>query len=154
MSLDNETHFLVIDFDLRSGGDLRRLVRALKTDFFALHSSLHEATLEFCGDGRDVNKQIEHFAGAILALPPTLRSVWDGCSERIANVGIQAGRGPFPFELPISTHSLGLLLSIGAALKLSVYPPFVQTPDREAPAEAAKPVRKRRKAAPSGSTAA
>lgn len=122
--LDPETLFLNVDLELRSAEPLDALVKALGpvTVLRFTEQAPYLANLECPQDGPlDVESTLEVLLGLIEALPADARKIWDGCTQRRFDIGLQAGLGPRSFARTISPSVVVRLAAVGAELGLTIY---------------------------------
>lgn len=123
------THFLNVDFDLESERGIAELMEALGRKVIVLCQTDTLASFELCREHESVEACLSKFASAIECLPPSARSIWDGCARRTANVGIQAGLQPRSAEFSISRPVIMAFAAIGCDLTFTIYAPLPK-PDR------------------------
>lgn len=120
------THFLNVDFDLESDRSIADLTVALGRKVIILCQTDRLVSFELFSDHKSIETCLTKFACAINDLPPNARRIWDGCTRRTANVGIQAGFRPHSIEFSISHLTIGALTEIGCDLTFTVYAPLAQ----------------------------
>jgi hypothetical protein len=115
--------FLNIDVDVRS----RRSLSALASAWPWAQDPLGNSRwLVFSGRGhaRTAEATANELVEQVNALPSLARRSWDLASKRTFDIGVQGGIGPRAFEkVQLSPETLARVASIGARIKLTVYPP-------------------------------
>ena len=131
--IEATTEFLNVDLELAGPSDLAGLVEAL-TPVFVLHITSEfpfVANLEV--ESGNVNMDCDATISALLDLVDKLdddaRGVWDQCTLRRFNVGLQSGLEPHCAEYSISAPSLQRLAAAGAEVMFTVYGSRYQPPD-------------------------
>lgn len=127
-----ETKFLNVDLELESTSDLSPLSQHFGEEVCVLFGgwvgeryvlSLETTSETPCPSGAlDADAVIHDFIALVSALPLPLRSLWDGCCSRVFDIGIDAGTAPFPFRQDVPEVTLQNASSVGAALRITVYP--------------------------------
>jgi hypothetical protein len=82
--------------------------------------------LVFSGRGhpRTADATANELVEQVNAFPSLARRSWDLASKRTFDIGVQGGIGPRAFEkVQLSPETLARVASIGARIKLTVYPP-------------------------------
>jgi len=119
------THFLNVDLELVTDGVVDPLLDHWSAEVAVLRNSVEAgsrtAWLELNDQYESPERVIVEFLKLIDALPGQLRAVWDACSDRCFNIGIQAGAEPHASAFPISSGTLGRIAAVGARLELTVY---------------------------------
>lgn len=115
------TEFLNLDLDLGARSGIASLVAAFGPRTMVLHQDDQEAHLELWAKPKTVDEAIRRFAARVARFPPTTRRLWDRCSLRSLNVGIQGGQDPHCVEFKVSRSSITALRSMGAVLVFSLY---------------------------------
>lgn len=126
--MDGVIKYLNTDLDLTSDDDLTALAAAFAAGgVFALHVSRNEAGF-WCArfETHEEHSEPEPNIAAILALveclAPPLRLLWAGCSQREFNIGYDCGLEPWAFNQGLSSELLGRMATMGASLRISLYP--------------------------------
>lgn len=115
------TRFLNVDLDLFADGDLGELVRALAPRLFLLHHEHGFWCFELERERTSAEEVIREVVAVVHALPPPSRALWDACTRRRMNLGVQAGAGPHPWQTALSHEALTLLVGVGAEVAITVY---------------------------------
>jgi len=119
------THFLNVDLELVTDGVLEPLVKHWSAEVAVLRNSAEAgsrtAWLELNDQYESPERVLVEFLNLIDALPGKLRAVWDACTDRCFNIGIQAGVESHASAFPISSGTLGRIAAVGARLELTVY---------------------------------
>ena len=117
------TEFINVDLDLTGPADLAPLSTALK-GVHAVHST-DEAPfftiLEVDDVGLDVGATMHRFLELIESLDSSGRRLWDQCSVRRFNIGIQSGLGPNSTLYSLPAPLLARVASVGAEVIITVY---------------------------------
>ncbi len=77
--------------------------------------------LELCSHPRDVCERVCAFVKRVTALPPHAKRVWDRAQTRTFDIGIQAGLGPYPFEMILDPNAVQAIANAGGQVQVSVY---------------------------------
>jgi hypothetical protein len=115
--------FLNIDVDVRSRRSLSALASAWP---WAQDPYGNSRWLYYSGHGRGRTAEAtaNELVKQVIALPSLARRSWDLASKRTFDIGVQGGVGPRAFEkVQRSPETLARISSIGARIKLTVYPP-------------------------------
>ena len=123
MKGERKPHFMNVDLDLKSRADLAPLVARLARRASVLrsdrHRGLHCATFELLSSRQHTPERcIAGLARLIEGLPVTERRL----TQRIFDVGIQAGADGHVFRPTITTATLARVAALRAALTVTVYP--------------------------------
>jgi hypothetical protein len=125
------THFLNVDLELVTEGVVDPILDHWSTNVAVLRNSAEEgrrtAWLELKDQYESPEDVIVEFLKLIDALPGQLRAVWDACSDRCFNVGIQAGNESHSSAFRISSGTLGRIAAVSARLELTVYSKIPKT---------------------------
>lgn len=126
MNLD-ETHRLGAELELVASRSLHTLFEHIGGAVSALRNSvegdIHTLWLELAPSESSPDEAISRYAAIFDALPPELRTVWDGCTDRCVNVGLQAGFHPHAFPLLASREAIAELARLGLRLQITLYAP-------------------------------
>jgi hypothetical protein len=129
--------YLNTDLDLTSADDLKPLGAALEAGGVRpLHvthgeDGLWYACFETDEQYDEPEPNIAAMIAVIEALAAPLRSAWDACSRREFNLGYDCGLEPWAFNQGMSPELLRRMASIGASLRLTLYPDRDQDSQRE-----------------------
>jgi len=117
------TVFLNVDLDLEGPANLAPLVRALgPVDI--LHQSdaaPFVAHLEIDQVGLDCLATISALLDLVEGLAPDARALWDQCTTRSFNIGIQSGLAPHYSEYALPATLLSRLAAVGADAVVTIY---------------------------------
>jgi hypothetical protein len=123
-----ETHYLNTDLDLVAPCDLEPLVVALTAggvpplSVYQREDGCWAATLETEETFRQPEPNIAALLTAIESLGPEARAVWAACNTREFNLGYDCGDEPWAFTDQLTTETLARIASLGASLRLTLYP--------------------------------
>jgi len=118
------TAFLNVDLEIRLRRGLDELLKHLGKRMFVLHQEEQWARLELNGSGKlPFDKTLQTIAKTIHLLPPEAKLLWDNCSLRRLDIGIQAGAQPRAAQFNISQKIAAQLLSIQVEIGLTIYAP-------------------------------
>jgi hypothetical protein len=121
MTASPEPGVVNIDLDIRLRQGLDTLLSQLEQRVLVLHRDDDFARLESDGVGAGtLAKTFENLAGALEALPPEAKALWDGCAPRL-DIGLRATPGVAGFT--ISREMVERLARRGVEIGLTVYPP-------------------------------
>jgi hypothetical protein len=120
------THFLNVDLELITRGDVSSVLSELGSSVFVLRDSSDHGRrvvwLELAGgDPADANDAVARFVRLVRALSSDARRAWDDSDDRCLNVGIQGGSAPDAAVFPIAAESVAGMAEIGARLAVTVY---------------------------------
>ena len=127
-----EIRYLNTDLDIESQEDLTTLIEAFGDEVFVLHHGLikgmHHASFEFSHDHSSVpDEVIRRYCDLIEALPPTAKMIWNQCSTRLIDIGVESGSSPNCYRFEVHPSTLDRVSAIGASLAGSIY--AMQTED-------------------------
>lgn len=119
--------FLNVDLDLRSRADLTPLVDRLEPKTVVLRAEkyrgIYVASFELLSFRASTpDGCIAGLAGLIEDLPPAARRLWNGASERVFDVGIQAGADRQAFKPKIKAATLERVAALRADIVVTIYP--------------------------------
>ena len=123
------TTYLNTDLDLSAPCDLAPLCAAFEeAGVSPLHLEQREdgswwARLETDRQYDSPEANIAAMLDVIEALPPSLRAVWDSCTQRDFSIGYDGGDEPAAFEQMLSAALLGRMAARGARLGITIYAP-------------------------------
>ena len=123
----SETHRLGAELELVARSSLHTLLEHLGGAVYALRNSVeggvHTLWLELAPSECSLDEAISRYAAIFDALPPEMRAVWDSCTDRCVNVGLQAGFRPHAFPLLASCDAIAKLARLGLRLQITLYAP-------------------------------
>lgn len=123
----DETTFLNVDLDIRSGAPLDDLVNAFGRRVVILYvgreGRQYGAHLELAVSPAGADRTIQRFVTLVADLPRSARRLWQAARTREFNVGVQAGSGPHAFGLRLRPATLQSAAKIGAHIAFTVYAP-------------------------------
>lgn len=123
-AVEPTTEFLNIDLELEGPVDIAPLIQAL-SPVYVLHSSSKApfmANLEIePGVGMDFHSTMLAFLTVIESLDHATRALWDQCTKKCFDIGLQSGLEPHCSQYSLSASHLQRLASIGAELVITVY---------------------------------
>jgi hypothetical protein len=121
------TEFLNVDLDIVSDAKLQALVDAFGRRVCVLHVGRerrrYAAHLELAATPRNADRAIRAFAALVEGLPRSARTVWNNARRREFNIGLQAGRTPYSYELGLQPETLRVAAAIGTGVGVTVYAP-------------------------------
>lgn len=119
----SDTQFLNIDLDLESKHDIRPLAEAWGEDVFTFRldndDGIWRGSFETMED--DAEKIIDKYYQLVTGLSPALRELWDSASQRIFDIGFEAGSDPRVFQAHLSDQAVAKIHSIGGSLTVTIY---------------------------------
>jgi hypothetical protein len=124
-----ETHFLNVDLDIYSKGDLQPLVKAFGSKVHVLYvgreSRKYGAHLEVSQHTRsaDADSTLRTFCRLIERLPERERSLWKNATVRSFSIGIRSGTHPNPCDFTIQPGTVKAVSEVAAQIVLTIYPP-------------------------------
>ncbi len=125
MSNGEPTTLLTTELELVAPFDLSPLLAHLGSRASPLRNSVdgavHTLWLEPDPEPRDLDAAIDHWVTIVDALPAHLRSLWDACTDRCLNTGIQSGFSPHASRLAVSEGSVKGAARIAVRLVFTVY---------------------------------
>ena len=123
----NETQRLGAELELVARSRLRTLLEHIGGAVNALRNSVEDGVqtlwLEHVPLESSLDEAISRYAAIFDALPPELRAVWDSCTDRCVNVGVQAGFHPHAFPLLASCEAIAKLARLRRRLQITLYAP-------------------------------
>lgn len=119
----SSTHFLNVDLDIRGESGLDELLDAFNPAVIVPNQDgKNFVSLEIArAHPQSVDETILVFCNLVQQLPPEVRAVWDNCTMRCMNIGIQAGTKPHSECFHISGKTISLLSAIKAEIAFTVY---------------------------------
>jgi hypothetical protein len=120
--MNKKTKFLNVDLELRGAGDLDELLEALEPFAFAMsYEPGTYAALELNEDPATAKDAIRQFHDAIMALPASAKTTFDGLKARNFDIGIQSGSDPAPAFFRLPAETLALVGALNAEVTFTVY---------------------------------
>ena len=123
-----QTHFLNVDLELITRGEISPLLAQWSTKVAVLRDSMEDGQrtiwLELNGQPGEVEHAVLGFLDLVGKLPDPVRELWNGCDDRCFNVGIQAGSTPHDATFTISPRTLGRIAAVMARVAFTVYAPI------------------------------
>jgi len=128
-----ETHFLNVDLDVFSRSPLDALAASFAGKAFPLyvgrHGNRYRAHFELSAAYRkSADTRITGLVRLVKSLPRAARTVWNQAYRRDFNIGIQAGREPYCYEVPLNPETLKLVSSVDARVVVTIYAAEVRNP--------------------------
>ncbi len=75
-----------------------------------------------CGEFYDhPEPEVATLLAAVEALDPPARAAWDGCSQRVFDLGYYCGTKPFSVRHDLSPGTLARLVAAGGLLRITLY---------------------------------
>ena len=121
--------YLNTDLDLVAADDLTALAASLEArGVHPLHVDRHEDGLWYATfEADETYEQPEPNIAAMLAVIESLGEpagrAWRACAVREFNIGYECGSEPWAFNQEISGRTLRRVADVGAALRITLYPP-------------------------------
>ena len=123
-----QTHFLNVDLELTTRGEIAPLLALWKKEIVVLRNSIDDGVrtvwLEVVPEQRGVEQVLLCFLDMIEKFPDDVRELWNACEDRCFNVGIQAGSTPHDSTYSVSPHTLGRVAAAMARVAVTVYAPM------------------------------
>ena len=121
-----EIRYLNTDLEIESKKELTTLIEAFGKEVFILHHGLikgmHHASFEFSHDHSSVpDEVIRRYCDLIEALTPTAKMIWNQCSTRLIDIGVESGSSPNCYRFEVQQSTLDRVATIGASLAVSIY---------------------------------
>ena len=133
------TQFLNVDLEMIADVDLAPFLAQVASQVVVLRDSIDGPTrtvwLELDAEPEDMDDAVRRYVALIEALPAAIRELWDACSDRCLNVGIQAGQLPHAAEYRMSPASVAGVARIRAGLEVTVYGTETPQDDGDTPTE-------------------
>ena len=120
------THFLNVDLDVFSRSPLDALAASFAGKAFPLYvgrrGNRYCAHFELSASNRkSADTRIIGLLRLVKSLPRAARVVWNQAYRRDFNIGIQAGKTPHCYEVPLNPETLKLVSSVGARVVVTIY---------------------------------
>ncbi len=122
-------HYLNTDLDLVAIDDLTTLAADLEAQgVHPLHVAHHEdglwyATFEASESFEQPESNIVRMLAIIESLGDSASRAWWACTVREFNIGYECGSEPWAFNQELSGQTLRRMADVGAALRITLYPP-------------------------------
>lgn len=120
-----QTTLLGAELELVADRDLSPILAYLDSAVGVVRNSTddskHTLWLELAPSEVDLDDAVHRYASIVDALPQTLRMLWNACTDRCINVGVQAGPQPHAFAVALSEASAARLSTIATRLVVTVY---------------------------------
>lgn len=120
---EKEARFLNVDLDLSSTSSLDDLLDALGPQVVVLHRTARRASLELSRQPKSAEDAIRRFVRLAQRLRGKRKVAWQRCSQRVANIGLQAGSFPHSLEFPLSAQVLRDAAKVSLGLAITLYSP-------------------------------
>jgi hypothetical protein len=122
-----EAHRLGTELELVARSSLQTLLEHMGGAVNPLRNSVengvHTLWLELAPSESSIDDAVSRYAAIFDALPPEQRAVWDSCTDRCVNVGLQAGFRPHAFPLLASRNAIAELARLQLRLQITLYAP-------------------------------
>ena len=129
----DEAHRLGAELELTSRNNLDSLFKHMGDAVNSLRNSVEGGVstlwLELAPAETSLDDAVSRYAAIVDTLPPELRVVWDSCTDRCVNVGLQAGFRPHAFTLLASPGNIADLARLGLRLQITMYAADVSPAD-------------------------
>ncbi len=136
MNLD-ESHRLGAELELVARSSLHTLLAHMGSAVSPLRNSVedgvHTLWLELAPSETSLDDAVSRYAAIFDTLPPELRAIWDGCTDRCVNVGLQAGSRPHAFPLLASRGAIAEIARLQMRLQITLYAPAPSLPATDRP---------------------
>ena len=97
----------------------------------SIDGGIHTLWLELAPSETSLDDAVSRYAAIFDTLPPELRAVWNSCTDRCVNVGLQAGFSPHAFPLLASSGAIAELSRLRLRLQITLYSPEPKPPVAE-----------------------
>ena len=128
----DEAHRLGAELELISRSNLHPLFKHMGGAVNSLRNSVEGGVstlwLELAPSETSLDDAVSRYAAIFDTLPPELRAVWDSCTDRCVNVGLQAGSRPHAFPLLASLGTIAELARLRLRLQITLYAPNLDPP--------------------------
>ena len=128
-------HRLGTELELVARSSLQTLLEHIGDAVSPLRNSVenhvHTLWLELAPSESSIDDAVSRYAAIFDALSPELRAVWDGCTDRCVNIGLQAGIRPHAFPLLASSNAIAELARLRLRLQITLYAPDPNPPTAE-----------------------
>ena len=121
-----EIRYINTDLEIESKEDLTPIIEAFGENAFVLHhgpiEGLNHASFELSDDdSSDPNEVINRYCDLIENLPTPARKIWDNCTTRIMDIGVESGSSPHNFRFEVQQRTISRVSGIGASLVVTIY---------------------------------
>lgn len=127
MTESEPTTLLPTELELVAPFELAPLLAYFGSRVFALRNSVDGSDrtvwLELTSEPHDLDVSIKHWIRIVDAMPADLRAIWNACTDRCLNTGIQSGFRPHASHFSISPDAVSGAARISVRLVFSVYSP-------------------------------
>lgn len=121
----DEAQRLGAELELVSCNNLDALFKHMGGAVNALRNSVDGGVstlwLELAPSETNLDEAVSRYAAIFDTLPPELRAVWESCTDRCVNVGLQAGFRPHAFPLLASPETIADLARLRLRLQITLY---------------------------------
>lgn len=121
----NKTLILGAELELIANFDLQPLLEYFQNHTEVIRNStdgvVHTVWLELEPTEANLDEALRRYTSLIDAFPISIRSLWDACTDRCINTGIQGGLSPHAVPVHISAEVLAGLAKTGVRLEFSIY---------------------------------
>lgn len=122
-------HFLNVDLEIRSYRDLQPIVKDFGNDVRTLYCGEacghYLATFEAKDEGAtaDADSMIAHFCLLVQSLEQDAKELWDSAFTKVFDIGYTSGSEPRSYSSELRSETIEQVASVGAALRITIYPP-------------------------------
>ncbi|MGC1309782.1 MAG: hypothetical protein WA885_21365 [Phormidesmis sp.] len=126
--MSNIIRYINTDLELVSAQDLADFATVLESKgLLALHvtcceDKLWRAAFETAVDRPEPEAAITQLIEVIESLSEPAQTIWHRCVNRSFDIGYECGQQPPSYKQEISSDLLGRIASVGAALRITLYP--------------------------------
>jgi hypothetical protein len=120
MPTEDNVKFINVDVILVGEVDAKPLLGAFGSGVVVLHED-GPLVLELANVGLDLHETLSRFIELVNALPRMARTSWASASQRVFDIGIQAGLSPHETHWRIPSDLIAALAKIGGEVVLTVY---------------------------------
>lgn len=128
----DEAHRLGAELELVARSNLHPLLEHMGGGVNPLRNSVegevHTLWLELTPSESSLDDAVSRYAAIFDKLPQELRAIWDSCTDRCVNVGLQAGSRPHAFPLIASPGAIAELARLRLRLQVTLYSPAANHP--------------------------
>lgn len=125
MTSERETLRLSTELELVAEFDLLPLLNHFGSRVEVMRNSSEGVTrtawLDLCLDNENLDQAVAHYVTMIEEMPEPLRALWNACTDRCLNTGIQSGRQPHATKLELLQATVSGAARIGVRLVFTVY---------------------------------
>lgn len=122
-------HFLNVDLEIESHHDLQPIVKDFGDDVRNLYCGEacghYLATFEVKNGAAaaDADAVIARFCRLIQSLDRDAKELWDSAFTKVFDIGYASGLEPRSYASELRTDTIEQVASVGAALRVTIYPP-------------------------------